>query len=265
VLREGQRGLVPAGAISVGQRIEALGQASEAEGIVTVDAGQGLVRMQLTRMAGTVVSTTPGELTLDLAAIDGRWPGSFDFSGTGASAELDADPSSYQVATGPLSVDGFSPGQPAMAIGFVTPFGVAPPDFEARTIVDVAALRAVLGLGWSEQGTTAPFTRLDGTGLVINPATAGIGLRHHVHIGPRVVDLTQLAMPLTVAPRTGLGVYAIGEPGQVEVFGDFTRFATRLAERLGGETKARAMSASGHFDPATNTLTAWQVSVGLIP
>ena len=36
-------------------------------------------------------------------------------------------------------------------------------------------------------------------------------------------------------------------------------------EKLGAGEKARRMSASGRFDPDTFTLTAWQVSVSLIP
>jgi hypothetical protein len=265
VLRDGQRGLLAAGAISVGQRIEALGQATETNGAVTLDASQGLVRMQLTHVAGTVVSTEPGELTLGLMAIDGRLPEIFDFSGTGVSSEVDAEAARYQVATGPLALEGLTAGQPAAAIGFVTPFGEAPPDFEGRTVVDVAALRAVLGLGWTMRGSNAPFTRLDGQGLVLNQANPDIGLRHHVRIGMRIVDLSQLASPVTVVPGTGAGLYAIGGPERVEVFGDFARFAARLSERLGAGEKARVMSASGRYDPDTFTLTAWQVSVGLIP
>jgi hypothetical protein len=265
VLREGQPSPLSADAISVGQRIESLGHVSEADGVVTLDAGQGLVRMQLTRVAGTVVAALPGELTLDLEAIDGRRPEIFNFSGTGLSAEVDADPASYQVATGALAVDGLSPGQPAAAIGFVTPFGVAPPDFQGRTVVDVAALGAVLGLGWTQQGTAAPFTRLDAEGLVVDTGNPDIGLRHYIFIGPRIVDLTQLSTPVTMVPVEGMGLYAIGEPGRVEVFGEFGRFAARLAERLGAGARARAMSASGQFDLGTSTLTVGRVSVGLIP
>jgi hypothetical protein len=198
-------------------------------------------------------------------AIDGRLPEIFDFSGTGVSSEVDAEAARYQVATGPLALEGLTAGQPAAAIGFVTPFGEAPPDFEGRTVVDVAALRAVLSLGWTMQGTNAPFTRLDGQGLVLNQANPDIGLRHHVRIGMRIVDLSQLASPVTVVPGTGAGLYAIGGPDRVEVFGDFARFVARLSERLGAGEKARVMSASGHFDPDTFTLTARQVSVGLIP
>ena len=99
---------------------------------MTLDAGQGLVRMQLTHVAGTVVSTQPGELTLDLAAIDGRLPGIFDSNGTGVSSDVDAEAAHYQVATGPLALGGLTAGQPAAAFGFVTPFGKAPPDYEVR-------------------------------------------------------------------------------------------------------------------------------------
>ena len=265
VLRDGQRGLLGANAISVGQRIEAFGEADGTDAAVTLDAQQGLVRLQLTRVAGTVVSAQPGELVLDLLAIDGRRPGVFNFAGTGTSPALDADPASYQVATGPLTLDSLTPGSPATVTGFVAPFGEAPPDFNGRTVVDVETLRAVLGIGWGETGTAAPFTRLDAGGLVIDATNPDIGLRHHLAIGMRMVDLKQLATPVTIVPVQGPGLYAIGEPGRVEVFADFARFAARLSERLGGGARARAMSAAGRFDADGITLAAREVSVALVP
>jgi hypothetical protein len=265
VIRDGMRGLLGASAVSVGQRIEAFGQAGGTAEAVTLDAQQGRVRLQLTQLAGTVVSAQPGELALKLAAIDGRQPGIFDFAGTGTSPAVDADPANYQVATGPMMLGGLTPGSPAAVVGFVAPFGEAPPDFNGRTVVDMETLRAVLGIGWGEAGTAAPFTRLDAGGLVINTANPDIGLRHHIAVGPRIVDLQRLATPLTIAPAQGPGLYAIGEPGRVEVFADFTRFAARLNERLGGGARARAMSAAGRFDADSFTLTAREVSVGLVP
>jgi len=259
------RGLLGAKTVSVGQRIEAFGQAGGTAEAVTLDAQQGRVRLQLTQLAGTVVSAQPGELALNLAAIDGRQPGIFDFAGTGTSPAVDADPANYQVATGPMMLGGLTPGSPAAVVGFVAPFGEAPPDFNGRTVVDIETLRAVLGIGWGEAGTAAPFTRLDAGGLVINTANPDIGLRHHIAIGPRIVDLQRLATPLTIAPAQGPGLYAIGEPGRVEVFADFTRFAARLNEKLGGGARARAMSAAGRFDADSFTLTVREVSVGLVP
>jgi len=250
-------------AISVGQRIHAFGEASGEDGAITLDASEGRVRLQLTHLSGIVVAAEPGYLDLDLAAIDGRRPSIFDFAGTGFAPELDADPDNYEVATGALDLAGLAAGAPARVFGFVTPFGASPPDFVGRTVVDLEEIRALLGIGWGLDGTAAPFLSLGGEGLVVDNANPDIGLRHHIRIGPRLVDVVALPVPLTVAPREGGGLYAIGEPGTVEVFGDFVRFTERLAEKLSAGARARSMSASGHFDPAGTTLTARAVSVAL--
>ena len=155
----GGRNLLRPGAISVGQRIHAYGDVTATPTVdsLTLDATAGRVRMKLTHLSGSVVSALPGQVTLDLFSIDGRRPSIFDFAGTGASAWTDADPDNYEVATGVLDVLGLTPDSPARVFGFVTPFGLAPPDFVGRTVVDVSLLRAELGVGWGASGTAAPF------------------------------------------------------------------------------------------------------------
>ncbi len=93
-------------AISVGQRIFAFGDASPTDDDIVLDATAGRVRMKLTHLSGTVVSALPGQVTLDLFAIDGRRPAIFDFAGTGTSAAMDADPMNYEIETGALNVLG---------------------------------------------------------------------------------------------------------------------------------------------------------------
>lgn len=250
-------------AISIGQRIHAFGDVSESNGELTLDAQQGRVRLHLTHLSGSVVSANPGSLTLDLASIDGRRPEIFDFSGTGTSPETDADPRSYEIATGPLDLERLMNGSPARVFGFVTPFGAAPPDFEGRTVVDFAEVRAVLGLGWGVDGTSAPFLSMGPEGLVIDNANPDIGLRHFIAIGPYLIDIQALPTPPTIAPAEGRGLYAIGEPRRIEVFSEFARFTERLSEKLAGGSKALAMSASGQFDAGSSTLTARYVGVSL--
>ena len=90
----GGRNLLRPIAISVGQRIHAFGQVTATPTVdsLTLDATAGRVRMKLTHLSGSVVSANPGQVNLDLFAIDGRRPEIFDFTGTGASAATDADP-----------------------------------------------------------------------------------------------------------------------------------------------------------------------------
>ncbi len=253
--------LLDTAAISIGQRIHALGEASapssSADAGLTLDATDGRVRLHRTWVSGTVVDALPGQITLDLFAIDGRNPEAFDFGGTGVSAATDADPDAYEIATGVLDVGGFEPGDPAGALGFVTPFGAAPPDFEARTIVNYEDVRALLGVGWGLEGTSAPFLSMGAEGLVIDPANSALGLRKYLKVGPRLVDITTLASPLTVAPASGRPrVYAVAQFRRVEVYRDFARFAERLAELLGGGATMHGLHARGLLNGGTTTLDA---------
>ena len=250
-------------AISVGQRIHAYGNASATDDNLVVDATQGRVRMNLTHLLGSVVSANPGLVTLDLFAIDGRRPEIFDFSGTGAAPATDADPDNYEVATGPLNLLGLTPDSPARVFGFVTPFGFAPPDFLGRTVVDFSALRAVMGVGWGVNGTSAPFLSMGTAGLVIDNANPDLGLRHHIKIGHRILDFTTFASPTTVAPASGRRLFALGEPGSVEVFREWAPFVERLTAKLNGGARAQAMFAHGRFDAGSTTLTANYVAIAL--
>ena len=260
----GSFNLLRPGAISVGQRIHAFGDVSATIEGLMLDATQGRVRLNITHLLGSVVSAVPGLLTLDLAAIDGRRPEVFNFSGTGISAASDADPENYEVETGPLSLLGLTPDSPARVFGFVTPFGFAPPDFFGRTVVDFSLIRAELGVGWGTEGTAVPFLSLGDSGLVIDPDNADLGLRHHLKIGPRIVDFTTFASAPTVAPASGRTLFAIGDGVTVEVFAEWAPFVERLAEELAGGARARAMYARGAFDAGSTTLTANTVAVALL-
>ncbi|HEX7081549.1 MAG TPA: hypothetical protein VF329_11090 [Gammaproteobacteria bacterium] len=257
-------------ALSVGQRIVAFGELAppadpEApDAAPALDATQGRIRMLVTRLHGTVAAVTNGQLDLELRAID-RLPAElFDFTGTGAAPAVDADPSDYEVATGALSLGALAPGEAASVLGFVTPFGAAPPDFEGRTVVDHRNLPASLGIGWGDAGTVAPFLALEPTGLVLDLANPSIGARHHLRVGRRVVDLLDLPAPPTVAPHGGRALFGLAEPGRVELFSDFGTFIDELARRLAAGDAARALTAHGTYDEAANTVDARYVAVHLL-
>lgn len=265
VLRDGERDLLlDAGDISIGQRINAFGQASEdAQGKITLDAGAGRVRLQLTHLLGMVKATVPGMITLDLDSIDGRRVSAFDFSGTGMSAGLNSDPDSYDVATGSLDLNRFPINAPTRVFGFVTPFGAAPPDFQGRTLVDFANVRASLDIGWGLHGTATPFISADNTGIAIDNHNTSIGLRHFIWIGPEAIDLTTLAGYPRITPAGSHGLYAIGSGRRVDVFADFTAFVAALNQKLSGGSKALSMTARGAYDTASATLSAGEIHVNL--
>ncbi len=260
-------------AISIGQRVTVRGDLvgstetdARTPGIV-IDATEGAVRMHLTRLAGTVNAFVPGQLDMTLHAIDRRRAGIFDFSGTGISADVDADADNYEVSTGDLALTSLSDdaaGKPVTARGFPTAFGAAPPDFEGRTIVDFTGVRSLLGIGWGEAGTAAPFLSIGGDGLLLDNQNPDIGTRHYIRQGPVLIDLTELDSDTLIVPRdSDRTLFSIKSRIGVRMYSDFDAFIDDLTRSLDGSTLARSMHAKGDFDAGANILTAYKISIVL--
>jgi hypothetical protein len=251
-------------AVSVGQAIHAFGTASQSGTDWLLDATSGRVRMHVTHLFGFVDSSTTGALTLKLDSIDGRRVSAFNFAGTGTNTAMDADPLHYEVSTGALDLNRFAMGSPTKVFGFVTPFGMAPPDFDARTLIDFPALPARLAISWGTAGTTAPFSAQNTDGLVLDLTNTAIGLRHFIAIGPRVIDLKQLpSSPRIVPPTNGRSAYVIVSRDMSLSFRDFADFAAELTQRLNGTTAVLSLTANGKYDGDANTLSATSVVVVL--
>ncbi len=266
VLKTGTPGAVlDAGALSVGQRIVAFGALTEPTTDTTpatFDATNGRVRMLPTHLHGVVNLAVPGQLNLNLRGIDRLGIEAFDFAGTGLTAAQDADPADYEAATGTIGLANVAPGEAARVVGFVRPFGAAPPDFEGRTVIDHRGMPALLGIGWGSAGTTAPFSSMGVSGLVLDIANPSIGERHTLSVGVRHLDLTALSTPPTLAPPTvGRAIYGISVGADIRMFTSFAEFSSELAELLGGGRPALGLTASGRYEAASATLYATHIAV----
>jgi hypothetical protein len=207
----------------------------------------------------------PGRVTLHLRAIDRLGIDLFSFNGTGVNSMSDADPLEYEVETGTLSLDGLEVDKWARVFGFVAPFGEAPPDFFGRTVIDHRDIPAALGIAWGITGTGSPFSTMGPELLALNMDDGSIGVRHHLLLGRRLVDLFDLPGVPAIAPTDGRGLYGLWEPGHVELFADFAAFVDELSVRLGAGAKAHALAAYGAYDESTLTVTAHRVVVHLSP
>ena len=253
-------------AISVGQRVEILGTVTSAPtaATTTLDATAGRVRLLITHVAGLVSGDNPGQVNVNLTSIERRPVSIFNFAGTGISSGVDADPTDYEVATGNLPLGDVTAGDAVRLFGFVQPFGAAPQDFNAFTLVGLTTRGARLALGWHPAGTTAPFSSLGPDGLVPNLANPDIGARHVILVGGVPIDLLSLpAAPTLSPPANGRTRYAILEGRRVLVFPDFASLVTALGEALNGNTKAYGLWADGAWDRGSNTFTARAISVHL--
>ena len=251
-------------AISVGQGIVAFGTFADpttATTAATLDATAGRVRLLPTRVRGTVNSIVPGQMNMNVRAIDRLGVGMFDFAGTGATAAVDANPANYEVATGTLSLASLTAGESAKVLGFVTPFGAAPPDFEGRTIIDRADIPDLLAIGWGMSGTTAPFASLANAGIVLDLHNASIGMRHDLFVDMQRTDLLTLAASPTIVAGTGPVLFGVAKRGNIELFTSFADLVSAITAHLNAGESAVSLMATGAYDATTNTLAADHISV----
>lgn len=255
-------------AISVGQRVRVLGEwDSEA---AQMNAESGRVHLLLTRMSATGTSHEAGSLEVSALAFGGRDIELFDFAGTGMDPANDANPAAYEISTGLLSLDNLSAGAPLQARGYVSPFGSAPADFSAHTLLDFTDARAHLLLKWREAVGAEVFSSLDATGLQL-AAEAELGKAHHIRRGALRTDLLDLDGMPRIEPADSLffgrGIYAIAQRGQEEgdmmFYSDFGSFVTELDDRLRGGAQIKLMHGKGRFDDGDNRFAAVGLSVVL--
>jgi len=256
-------------ALSVGQKIVALGQYQEngQVGAVTpgtFDATQGVVRMLLTAAAGQVVASD-GELVLTLQRLDGRRTDAstlFDFSGTGATAESDADPDNYQIDVGTLSLDSVKAGDSVRVFGFVTPFGSAAPpdeyDFEAVSIVNATEAKANIAVNWKFFADST--LSIDNDSLVLDLTKAGIF--HHVLRLWISLELDIEQTPTVVCDdAAGNGVFTISQGGAAAVYTKYSEFIAALSSELDAGTQALVLTGAGYFDDGALTFRAKKINI----
>jgi len=266
VTEEGQTGTFTIANISVGQHISAFGSANSSAGTTVMDATAGQVRLDLTPAWGTITSMGTGTLTLNLQSLSGMAPAVFNFAGTGSSTAADAKATAYVINTGTLAQTALTLNVPARVIGFVTPFGSAPPDFTAATLVNYSAVTNNLLVTWGAMGSTTAFSGLTPASTSLQLSLTNVGTAHFITVGPQRVDLTTLSAPPAISPdTTGPDIFTIGHEGRFRAdnFMSFADFITALSQDLTGSTAVIAVAAAGHYDSTQNTFTANRIAVSL--
>ena len=247
--------------ISVGQRVTVLGTLTTG---TSMNASTGLVRLLITQLNGTVNSVGSGVVAMTLARIDGRPISLFNFSGTGITLGNDANPSSYQVATGALDLTGIGASTPLKVRGFVRPFGqaTASNDFSAITLIDVTNAPATLLVGWP-QLEPAPFQLpFAANRMVVN--LTNVGLLHDVFRGGVDTPLSTNDKPTVQAINPARGLFVIGIDGTVTVYTRMGSYQAALLAELTAGRKARSFVASGGtYVDTTKTLTSSLMATAL--
>lgn len=237
-------------ALSIGQRIIAFGDMTgEVSGSLSLDASDGHVRMMMNLIKGEVLSLEP--LTLDLRWINGRPLDILDFTGTGVDSEHDADPDAYEIDTNSLTLDTLEVPDWIKVRGMVTPFGTAPADFTATTIINMnieqrAALAKVMWPNAGEDNT--PFVSVSADQLELDLTDARVA----VFLAGVPLSFSNDEAPARVVPAAadGTGLYGVKSRRRVgsQIYGHFTDFVDGVSTRLAMGQTLTGVTMTGRYD-----------------
>jgi hypothetical protein len=181
------------------------------------------------------------------------------------------------VNTGSLAIPaGVAVGGALGIDGTTTPFGSAPPDFNASAINPELSVPARLQVDWTSAGTTAPFATLTNAGLTIDLTNANYK-SGAIRIGSESIDLKSLAATPQIVPATPIGdaglpakflpSFAIGNltstanTTAIAVYNTFPSFVTQVPKSIVAATPALHFVAAGLYNRGTNTFTASSIDV----
>jgi hypothetical protein len=249
--------------VSVGSSIDAFGiLTGQSSGNATMDASAGRVRLDISTASGLVSAPGSSSVNLTLSQLGGRAVAPFNFTGSGASA------SQYVVSTGSLSLANSTAGAPVLVTGLTSSFGAVSPNFTATTLLDPTTINAELILDWGV-ATATPFSTFDSSGIDLDIAAGGIGVRHEIQVGAQVTDLIGLSSEPIIVPSTsttaGDQIFTIGHSvsSTTENFDTFAAFVTQLQSELTGSALATNLTVVGQYSASTFTLTASSITLTL--
>ena len=269
VAEQGQAGgTLTASAISVGQKVWISGTlGTDSSGNPTLDATAGTALLLPTSGAGLVTGTASGSLVVTLQELGDVAASSLNFAGTGPTLGQDATASAYSVSIpSSISTSAATTGAAVGFRGFVTPFGSAPPDFAATSLINYSQTQTVFDAWWSSPGITAPFSLLSGSEMLLSPATLKASANDVIRIGGVTIDPTTLSAGLQLLPDTSSSdeqSFAIvhAKSDTEDNFSTFNDLVTALTTDLNGTTTVVQVMAEGSY--ATGALTADHVVVVL--
>lgn len=239
--------------ISVGSNITVTGNLNN--GIF--NAEQGLVRISPTTLSGTVVDEN--ELALDLHLLNGLRPDSYEFSGTGYTAEEDADQNHYQVDRLWLNLESVAINEPLRVRGWIAKFGEAPADIIATTIIDNSEVTAHLNVDLNASLIAGSPIAIDDNQLLLN-LDAVDGESRMIKAG---IPVAVAAQSLNIQAHGKKGVYSLIAGKRLRVYSDFGRFSAAVAFAQDQGMHATKLRAHGFFDQRGDIMNIYRCRITL--
>ena len=252
--------------LSVGQAVTILGDITVQDGAdipVTIDASEGAIRMRITHASGHVNSENGLTLAMNLQALQGRRPGTYDFSGTGMDETFDATADNYEVSIEALTVTNVETNDPVRVAGFVSAFGTAPADFDALTVINYAESRSQIFVNWPTGDAVIAFSEITSESLTINTDNGGEDAVYKLIQGGIRTDLTSFDEAVKIVPLKERGFYTIKTADGIISFSNFSDFTNVLALKLNEGRSIDLMHAVGGFSTNSKTLSALKIAIKL--
>jgi len=267
VTEVGQSGAFTAADISVGQQVWISGTlATGSSGTPSLDATAGAALLLPTTGLGLVTASASGSVTVGLQELGEVDASALDFAGTGMSSAQDATASAYQVGL-PTSISTASAGTGTAVgfTGFVTPFGSAPPDFAASTLINFSQAHTIFNDRWPAPGTMMPFSILTGSEMPLSATTLQAGTQPLIRMGWVTLDASTLSGGLELVPDTtdtqqSFAIVHV-KTQTIDTFSTFNDLATALMTDLNGTTGVLQVMAEGSY--SDGVLTADYIIVAL--
>jgi len=249
--------------LSIGQAVTVLGTLTEQDDALFLDATEGFIRMRLTSASGHAISEDGLILNMNLQALQGRRPGTYDFSGTGIDENFDATADNYEISIANLVVNNLAANDPIRVLGFINGFGSAPADFNALTVINYADSRSQILANWPTGDGVVAFSEITSEKLTLNvEGQAESGVYKLIQGGIRS-DITDFDMAVDIIPFAERGFYTLKNTAGIVSFSNFADFSSYLQLKLNEGESVDLMHAVGGFSFDNKTLSARKIAIKL--
>lgn len=244
--------------ISIGSRIQALGDFVGAAESDSNDEqfNAEAIRILKSQLKGKV-KAIENSLTVDLYSLNKRRPIAYDFAGTGADSDSDANASEYQVDTSVLELSTIDIEESVAIRGYASDFGAAPYDFNAETVAEFSLERLadLLHLDFRPASSDA-ISNLTENGMTIEVEAEGLFSFDHLRFGHGRQRLNDGELIDILSAENGHYVIKNASERSLKVYRNFADFSSDLQDLLDSELAVSQVHGGGHFDSDTTEFTA---------
>ncbi|UTA47128.1 DUF4382 domain-containing protein [Simiduia sp. 21SJ11W-1] len=253
ISRPGAMDMLDSSAVSIGQRVRVY---DEVAGDGVQASHVGLLKNQL---RAKVTEVSNGILVSELSLFNGRRPAAYQW------VDSEADAALYRIYENGLPHT-LAAGDYLKARGWVTPYdfsasaAINPWDFEATTLIDLQVANRGAGLHLSWDKASSGLLESSAESIALSVTESDKGLVSFAGFREPLAGTERLTIAPAGAPNALYSLVVKGSES-VQVFLNFAEFSSALNEQATAGLQLARLSASGRWEPETDTFTAARLVV----